>query len=859
MVLADRSDSSVKNALSKLIKGDGYAEIGTQDDSPCCPARQQGRGYSSGWPFAGGGGYIEPEYVQSMLGREQEANTYLGNGIAIPHGMLQDKDKIRQTGIAVVQVPQAVQWNPGEPVYLVIGIAARSDEHIEVLANLTDVLGDAATVQRLATTNDAGEIIARLTQGGDGQAAAVPAAVAVAAPVMQGETMGNRIMVTIQGGAGLHARPATHFVNVAKQFQSDIQVRYRGKTANGKSLVSLLRLGAAQGATIEIGAQGPDEAAAVRALQEAVAQGLGEGAEEATPAEQALPAATVAWTPAATTRAVPGIAASPGLAIGPIRQLKRSMIRVEETARDPDAEERHLKQAIAAATVQLDDLYKEVKARSGAGKAAIFRAHAEFLDDPDLVDEARGHIRAGRSAGWAWQQAIAARVDEMQKLDDPLLANRAVDLSDVGQRVLRLLGGVVESDTSLPDTPVIIMAEDLTPSDTAGLDPRRVLGFCTAGGGPTSHSAIIARSLGIPSIVGAGPAALKLANGTMAILDGNVGNVYVEPSEADLAAARQVQAQLESLRDAEQQARYEPAMMTDGYRVEVVANINRAAEAEQAVNAGAEGVGLLRTEFLFLERPAPPSEDEQFAAYSEMVRALNGLPLIIRTLDIGGDKNAPYLNLPAEDNSFMGVRGIRLCLARPELFRPQLRAIFRAAALGPVRIMYPMIATLEDLRAAKQMTEEVRQDLNAAPVEIGMMIEVPSSVIMADVFAREVDFFSIGTNDLTQYTLAMDRLHPMLAKQADGLHPAVLRMIERTVQAARAEGKWVGVCGGIAGEPKGALILAGLGVTELSVAIPSIAAVKAQMRGVSLARVQAVAQQALACATAEEVRSLRYP
>jgi multiphosphoryl transfer protein len=299
--------------------------------------------------------------------------------------------------------------------------------------------------------------------------------------------------------------------------------------------------------------------------------------------------------------------------------------------------------------------------------------------------------------------------------------------------------------------------------------------------------------------------------------------------------------------------------MTDGYRVEVVANIGRASEALQAVNAGGEGIGLLRTEFFFLERSEPPTEEEQFEAFKEMVTALNGLPLIIRTLDIGGDKKVPYINMPSEENPFLGVRGIRLCLARPELFRPQLRAIYRASAYGPVKIMFPMISTLEELEAAKSVAAEIRWEIGAGPVDIGIMVEVPSAVLMAEEFAQEVDFFSIGTNDLTQYTLAMDRGHPMLAKQADGLHPAVLRMVDRTVQAAKAAGKWVGVCGGMAGDPRGAVILAGLGVTELSMTIPSIAAIKAQIRRISSKDAKRVAQQALACRTADEVRALALP
>jgi len=324
-------------------------------------------------------------------------------------------------------------------------------------------------------------------------------------------------------------------------------------------------------------------------------------------------------------------------------------------------------------------------------------------------------------------------------------------------------------------------------------------------------------------------------------------------------SARQAQKTLQALRDKEYQARYEPAITTDAERVEVVANISNAAEAEQAVNAGGEGVGLLRSEFLFLDREEAPTEAEQFDAYEKMVKSLNGLPLIIRTLDIGGDKNAPYLNLPPEENPFLGVRGIRLCLARPKLFKPQLRAIYRASQSGPVKIMFPMISTLEDLHAAKEIAEQVRLEVGAEPVEIGIMIEVPSAVVMAEELAQEVDFFSIGTNDLTQYTLAMDRLHPMLAKQADGLHPAVLRMIDKAVQAATSAGKWAGVCGGIAGDPKGAVILLGLGVSELSVSIPSIAAIKAKIRSISLADAKELAQKALKCRTAEEVRGLSFP
>jgi multiphosphoryl transfer protein len=787
--------------------------------------------------------FMKAGYIDSMLAREKVANTFLGNGIAIPHGLPKDRDLILRTGIAVLQVPDGVQWNRGETVQLVVAIAARSDEHIGILANLTNVLTDEDTIHRLATTNDPNDIIAALSGARPERAA----------PTEVPADFASYVDLTIRNPTGLHARPATVFASLAKTFTSEVRVRFGDKVSNGKSLASLLKLGVEGGGVIRVMAQGPDEAAALLALKEAVESRLGEE-EEASAAAETIPAYT--WEAEPDEAVVPGVPASPGLAIGPLRFFSRSKYVVEATAKDLDTEKTHLREAVAAARVQLNDLYQEVKARSGAGQASIFLAHAEFLDDPDLVQAVEAQIDTGASAGYAWQQTIEGRVNELKRVDDALIAARAVDLSDVGSRVLKFLAHRIEEGSLKPAGPVILLAEDLTPSDTAGLDPAFVLGFCTAGGGPTSHSAIIARALGIPAVVGAGPALLNQPEGGEAILDGNRGTLYVSPSPITLAAARKAQQAIAGQREAEKLRCYEPALMTDGHRIEVVANIGRAEEAAQAVNAGGEGVGLLRTEFLFLDRTSPPTEEEQFAAYREMAQALNGLPLIIRTLDIGGDKAAPYLNMPAEENPFLGVRGIRLCLVKPELFRAQLRAIYRAAEFGLVRIMFPMVSTLEELEAAKAMAAEVRWELGAKAVEIGIMIEVPSAVVMAEEFAQEVDFFSIGTNDLTQYVLAMDRGHPILAKQADGLHPAVLRMVDRTVQAAVAAGKWVGVCGGIAGDPLGAAILTGLGVTELSVSIPSIAAIKAQVRCLSLAKAQALARKAVACRTAAEVRSL---
>jgi len=783
-------------------------------------------------------GFIEPGYAESMLAREQVADTYLGKGVAIPHGLPKDREMIRRTGIAVLQVPGGVVWQPGETATIIVGIAARSDEHLDILSNLTGLLYDDAMVARLAATSDSLEIVAALS---------APRAEASPRSGVAGD-FGRSVRAIVAGAHGLHARPATAFVEIAKSFAADVSVRHGAKRANGKSLAALLSLGVKYHGEVMISAQGPDVEAALAALKRAI--------EEVEEVETFVAGPTHGWSPQSVATTVLGLAASPGLAIGPVRLLRRSTMIIERSANDPVRERGRLREAIAAARAELHELYQDVKEKSGKAGAAIFLAHAEFLADPDLIAPVEKQIAQGESAGWAWQQTIEAAVESLQKVDDPLLAGRATDLRDVGTRVLRRLAGVVEEASQLCQEPVILLAEDLTPADAASLDPAHVLGFCTAGGGPTSHAAIIARSLGIPAVVGVGPAVMHQPEGATAVLDGDNGVLYIAPSEADVRAAREAQSSLASLRDAEHRTRYEPAITTDGVRIEVVANTGLAKEAAHAVEAGGEGIGLMRSELLFLERDTPPSEDEQYEAYKLAVDALHGLPLIVRTLDIGGDKAVPYLDMPAEENPFLGVRGIRLCLAHPELFRTQLRAIFRAAAHGPVKIMYPMIATVADLRDAQAITEEVRQELGAERLETGVMIEVPSAVIMAAELAAHADFFSIGTNDLTQYVLAMDRGHPQLARQADGLHPAVLRMIDQTVRAAAGTNTWVGVCGGVAGDPLGAVILIGLGVTELSVSIPSIAAIKARVRGISLKDAQSLARRALACDSAEAVRGL---
>ncbi|CAM4025238.1 phosphoenolpyruvate--protein phosphotransferase [Corallococcus sp. ZKHCc1 1396] len=788
-------------------------------------------------------GFIAPGYIDSMLQREQVSATYLGHGIAIPHGLPEARDLVRETGVVVVQFPAGVAWSPEGSARIVVGIAAKSDEHLQVLANLTGVLGDDSQSQLLAHTQDAGVIVQALNG-------------AAPAPEPQASVTsfdGPHVRVTSPSPHGLHARPATALVEVVRRFRADVTVHHAGRQANARSLLSLLQLGARGGTALTLTATGDDADAALLALREAFDAGLGEGAPTA-PTPSATPTVTATLDYEGTL--VAGLSASPGIAAGPVWTFQRERLEVEERAPDSAQEHRRLEEALAGAAAELRQLHEGFLKKAGAQRAAIFKAHLELLDDPGMLSETHGHIDTGMSAGAAWRRVFEDRADSLAKLDEPTLAARAADLRDVGRRVLRPLAKVVEGEATFPDHPVVLLAEDLAPSDTAKLDPAMVLGLCTAGGGTTSHTAIIARSLDLPAVVAVGPSVLDLRNGQPCILDGDAGVLVVGPSERDRAKAANQRERTRARREEEKLERYRPAITLDGKRVEVAANISEASEAQKAVDAGGEGVGLMRTEFLFLKRDDPPDEEEQLHAYRTMVRALNGLPLILRTLDIGGDKRVPYLSLPAEENPFLGVRGIRLCFEREDLFRTQLRAILRASKEGPVRIMYPMVAMPEELTKARAITESVRREVGADPVEVGIMIEVPSAVMMADRLAKDVSFFSIGTNDLTQYVLAMDREHPVLAPQADGLHPAVLRMVDLTVRAARKAGIWVGACGGIAGDPSGAVVLSGLGVSELSVAIPSIPSVKALLRGISMTDAEAVARRALESGNAAEVRAL---
>ncbi|MBS1210683.1 MAG: fructose transporter subunit [Proteobacteria bacterium] len=792
-------------------------------------------------------GYIAPAYAESFLKREAVSNTFLGNGVAIPHGMIEDRHHVLHTGIAVIQVPQGVRWKDENAARLIVAIAAQSDEHIAILRRLTRLMQQDGAIEALATTTESGRIIAALTD-----TPFVPVAKATPWPA------DAKLELTLDYPNGLHARPATQWVETAKRHACEVRVIKDEESADAKTLSGLLGLGISSGSQIVIAARGAGAEIAVKDLAETITR---LSAEEIADAERARAAAAQAranaptWKPIAATRQQQGVSASPGLAVGKLVRHETHVLEVEDKSLGAIADGEALEAALGKVSAELAALEAETRERLGAGEAAIFAAQRELLADPGLMRAAIGEIMRGHGAAWAWKKILTARVDQQRQLADALLAARALDLQDASERVLASLLGIERRAIVLRE-PSILIAEDLTPSDTLQLDMRYVVGLAISSGGPTSHTAILARTLGLPALVAAGPSLLALSAGQEAVIDGTAGCLYLKCSPADLESARLAVRAYAARRDAMRANRDQPAMTPDGHRVGVFANIANAKQAADAVEAGAEGVGLMRTEFLFLERDSAPSEDEQYTVYRDTIAALAGRPLIIRTLDIGGDKQVSYLDLPKEENPFLGVRGARLLLQRPDLLHTQLRALYRAAAHGPLQIMFPMITDQAEVETLRAECELIRKQLGAPVVPLGIMVEVPAVAVMADRFAKVVDFFSIGTNDLTQYVLAMDRQHPQLAAQADPLHPSVLALIGMTARAANAAGIHVGVCGGLAGDPLGARILAGLGVHELSMSAQDIAAVKTVIRAEPLSAMQVLAERALAASSASEVRAL---
>jgi len=666
-------------------------------------------------------------------------------------------------------------------------------------------------------------------------------------------------VIEIRNRLGLHARPAATFVQTAGRFASKIQLsRTDNETqrSNAKSINAVASMGLRRGETIHVWAEGPDASAAIDALNKAAENDFGE-AEEAT--------VSTASTECSSKRfdgGLIGIPASPGYAAGPAIILKLADPEIKQrTIDDPEAEWERLSKALEVVRASTQQLRRQISTSATEYDAAIFDAHLMFLNDPDLLEKVRLAILDGhRNAEWAWSEAIQGALVEYRKIEDDYMRARAADVADIGRQVLIQLNGRPAA-LKIP-SPGILIAADLSPSDTARLDRAMVLGVCTEMGGPTSHSAILARTLGIPAVLGCGEDLGEIAEGTPLVVDGSTGQVWIAPSVKISSVYQEKIVEWRNLQALARQTSRAPAVSKDGIAVEIVANIGSAKDARTALDSGADGVGLLRSEFLFLGRRDMPEEEEQFAAYQEIAEVMEGRPLVVRTLDVGGDKPLAYLPQKEEQNPFLGKRALRLCLDKPDFFKAQLRAILRVSAGHNIKIMFPMVADIVELRRAVSLLEEAREEvlrrgiLTAPKVDVGIMVEIPSAALLAPVFAREVDFFSIGTNDLTQYTMAAERGNADVAYLQDALHPAVVRLIDRTIRAADEAGKWVGVCGELAGDPVAIPILLGLGVKELSMAPGPIPAAKSLARTLDIARLRDFARESLELESAAAVRIL---
>ena len=778
-------------------------------------------------PIAPAGGLDEPGALGTDAVRVMDAIEEVGGGGAL---VLMD------LGSAVLSAETALDLLPEE------------DRGRVLLCEAPLVEGAVAAAAASRAGGSLEEVATEARNGLAGKRAHLGGGPAPDAPAAGGALEGgpwSALEVVVGGAHGLHARPAAAVVRAVADM--DAEVRLSNLTGgsgpvSGRSLTALSTLGAREGERLRIEARGPGAAEALATVAALVA-----GGEASPPATE--PAAVAPPAPGETLEGVP---AAPGRGMGAAHVLRDASPQAPREAAGPPEAER---EALRAARARAHGDLQAIAAAADPQTREILEAQLLLLDDAALVDAAEAAVAGGASAAWAWDDAARGVAATYAGLEDPYLRERGGDVLEVGRRVVALLGA--PGPTVAPEG--IVVAAELGAAEVAAIDPARVTGIATAGGGPTSHASIIARALGIPAVVGLGPRVTAIADGASLLIDGDTGRLVVEPdAEAVIRHAQRVRAD-ETLAERARARAHEPALTSDGHTVEVAGNIGAAGEAAAVVEAGGDGVGLLRTEFLFLGRRTAPSEDEQHAAYAEALAALEGRRLVLRTLDAGADKPLPYLALPAEDNPFLGVRGLRLCLARPEILRTQLRAALRAASEGPMGVMFPMVSEIGELRAARALLEEARASLEAdglpaGPVEVGSMVEVPAAALLADALAAEVDFLSIGTNDLVQYTMAAERGNGGVAHLSDPAHPAVLRLVGAVVEAAGAHGCRVAVCGEAAADPVLVPLLVGLGVDELSVAAPRIALVKQRVRELSREDCRALADDALALSDASAVR-----
>ncbi|ETK20196.1 PTS system, N-acetylglucosamine-specific IIA component [Pseudomonas sp. FH4] len=651
--------------------------------------------------------------------------------------------------------------------------------------------------------------------------------------------------VRITHRGGLHARPAALIRKTAQGFSSQSQLHFAGKSASCDSLIGLMGLGIGEQDEVQVTCLGKDCDAALQALLAALS---------VAPHEAVHAPVIVAARPINREAGVlQGVCAAPGLVCGPLLRLNTIELPQDPGNHVRDEQLQRLDNALEQVRGEIRNTLAHARQRKAVEEEEIFAAHLALLEDPTLLDAATGAIEQGSAATHAWRDSIQAQCAVLLGLGKPLFAERANDLRDLQQRVLRALLGEAWH-FELP-AGAIVVAHELTPSDLLQLSAQDVAGICMAEGGATSHVAILARGKGLPCVVALGGEVLDVPQGQRVVLDAANGRLELHPDEARHAEVHQIRDAQKLKRQQQQTLARTPAQTLDGVGVEVAANVASSSEAQLAFANGADGVGLLRTEFLFVDRHTAPDEQEQRLAYQGVLDAMGDKSVIIRTIDVGGDKQLDYLPLPAEANPVLGLRGIRMAQVRPELLDQQLRALLQVSPLARCRILLPMVSEVDELLHIRQRLDELCAELELTQrPELGVMIEVPAAALMAEQLAEHADFLSIGTNDLSQYTLAMDRDHAGLAARVDALHPALLRLIAQTCAGAAKHGRWVGVCGALASDPLATPVLVGLGVRELSVSPPQIAEIKDRVRHLDAAQCRQRSQELLNLSSAKAVR-----
>jgi phosphoenolpyruvate-protein phosphotransferase len=653
--------------------------------------------------------------------------------------------------------------------------------------------------------------------------------------------------VSVAHRGGLHARPAALIRQTAQGFKSQSQLHFAGKSAPCNSLIGLMGLAVGEQDEVQVSCQGPDAEAALQALLTALATALPDDHHAAAPVSAAP------LKRPAEAGVLHGVCAAPGLVGGPLFRLNAISLPADAGNHDPLQQLQVLDTALNQVRSEIEGTLAQAKKHKHTDEEAIFAAHLALLEDPALLDAAQQAIEQGTAATHAWSQSIDVQCEVLQHSGSALLAERANDLRDLKQRVLRaLLGEAWDYDVPAG---AIVAAHELTPSDLLQLSAQGVAGLCMAAGGATSHVAILARGKGLPCMVALGSALLDQPQGQSVVLDADGGRLELMPNAERLSEVQQVQIDRQQRRDAQQAKAHLPAETRNGVHIEVVANVASSGEAADAFANGADGVGLLRTEFLFVDRQTAPDVEEQRSAYQAVIDAMGDKSVIIRTIDVGGDKQLDYLPLPIEANPVLGLRGIRLAQARPEILDQQLRALLQVSPLHRCRILLPMVTEVDELLHIRQHVDALCVELGVSQrPEIGVMIEVPAAALQAEQLAEHADFLSIGTNDLSQYTLAMDRDHAGLAARVDALHPALLRLIAMTCDGAAVHKRWVGVCGALASDPLATPVLIGLGVTELSVSPVQIGEIKDRVRQVHEAECQRLSRDLLKLSSAAAVR-----